>query len=581
MLSNIWNSYRSKRLAVKKFTAFSSCLYTLTKVGRYQYLPIDHYGLIIQMHYVKDFYSLSQKLRSTFADLHTQFVSCLNFAEQTQREKLQNILQLNQYSQFGQEHHFDSIKNIDNYRQQTPIREYDDYLPYIDLVKAGQINVLTQETVECLEPTSGSTGYCKLIPYTKSLYQDFQNGIAPWLYDLYKNNEIADGSFYWSITPALKNDSFTKSKIPIGSANDFGYFTQHQQEILQALSAVPFEANTSLDIDHFKENTLKNLLPDENLSFVSVWNPSFLTTLLDYFHENAEEMLLTFPDTARAIYLKEQWKKNLSQPNEFYEAVWPKLTLISCWADANAEPHAKNLRNYFSKTRIQGKGLISTEAFVSFPFENIPDHILAIRSNLYEFKPLDATDNTYLAHELEIGQQYEVIVTTSGGLYRYNLHDVIEITGYYKQTPLLRFVGRNHVIDHVGEKINELQLTTTLKKLQNNILNNTRFLLCSPERDSNNKLRYTVFIDTQDETKALHAFAEQLEESLVRNFHYRYARQLGQLEKVRIYKIRYERNANEIYLEKHFNDGKQLGQIKPAYVDKSLGWSSVFKGEWL
>ena len=78
---------------------------------------MDHYGLSIQMHYVKDFYSLSQKLRLTFADLHTQFVSCLNIAEQTQREKLQNILQLNQYSQFGQEHRFDSITNIDNYRQ--------------------------------------------------------------------------------------------------------------------------------------------------------------------------------------------------------------------------------------------------------------------------------------------------------------------------------------------------------------------------------------------------------------------------------------------------------------------------------
>lgn len=533
------------------------------------------------MHNVKDFYSLSQKLRSTFADLHSQFVSSLNSAEKTQREKFQNILQVNQYSQFGQEHHFDAIKNIDNYRQQIPIREYDDYLPYINLVKANQVKILTQETVECLEPTSGSTGYCKLIPYTKSLYQDFQNGIAPWLYDLYKNDEVSNGSFYWSITPALKNNLFTESKIPIGSANDFGYFTHQQQEILQTLSAIPVEVNAILNMDQFKENTLKNLLQNENISFISVWNPSFLTTLLDYFHENADRVLLASHDTVRTRYLKEQWGKNQSNPNEFYATVWPKLNLISCWADANAESHAKNLRNYFSKTLIQGKGLISTEAFVSFPFENLPGHILAVRSNFYEFKPLGETDNTYLAHELEIGKQYEVIVTTSGGLYRYNLHDVVEITGYYKQTPLLRFVGRNHVIDHVGEKINELQLSATLNKLQNNTLNNTRFLLCSPERDTQNQLRYTLFLDTQDDTEKLQKFSEQLEESLMMNFHYQYARQLGQLEKVRIYKIHDERNANVIYLEKHFNDGKQLGQIKPAYVDKSLGWSLVFKGEWL
>lgn len=56
------------------------------------------------MHNISKFYNLSKKLKSTFADLHSQFLSCLNSAEQTQREKLHEILQVNRYSQFGQEH---------------------------------------------------------------------------------------------------------------------------------------------------------------------------------------------------------------------------------------------------------------------------------------------------------------------------------------------------------------------------------------------------------------------------------------------------------------------------------------------
>jgi hypothetical protein len=523
---------------------------------------------------------LSKSLQDSFAHQANLFLASLDKIEITQHQKLFSTLKSNRGTQFGAEHAFYSIKNVDAYRKQIPIREYKDYVPYIERVQLGESQVLTNEPVYCFEPTSGSTGHCKLIPYTQSLYQEFQNGIAPWLHDLYQNKNISSGRFYWSITPAIKNIFSESKNIPIGMENDFNYFTEPQQKLLSALSAAPLEINALNDINQFKKNTLINLLLADDLSFISVWNPSFLSILLDYFFKNAEEILFSLKNIHRRDYLRSLWSQ-CNNSKEFFTRAWSNLTLISCWADASAESHAENLKLYFPAVSIQGKGLIGTEAFISFPFSNLPGHILSIRSHFFEFKPLDDTDNTYLAHELKIGQQYEVIVTTSGGLYRYNMHDIIEIIGYHKQAPILKFIGRNHVIDHVGEKINELQLTTILKKLQNNILNNTQFLLCAPEHDLQNKLCYTVFLDTQDEIKKLHQFSEELEETLIQNFHYRYARQLEQLEKVRVYKICDKRNANEIYLERHYKDGKQLGQIKPAYVDKSLGWSSVFKGEWI
>jgi hypothetical protein len=522
----------------------------------------------------------SKSLQDSFANQAKLFLASLDKVEVTQHQKLFSILRSNVGTQFATEHDFNSIKNADAYRKQIPICEYNDYIPYIERIKLGESQVLTNEPVYCFEPTSGSTGHCKLIPYTQSLYQEFQDGIAPWLYDLYQNKNIASGRFYWSITPALKNISSEKSIIPIGIENDFNYFSKSQQKFLSSLSAIPFGISIFNDINKFKKSTLVNLLLADDLSFVSVWNPSFFSTLLDYFFINAEEILLSLENSNRRNDLKHLWNQ-CSNSKEFFTNVWPNLNLISCWADAHAESHAENLKNYFPTVPIQGKGLIATEAFISFPFINLPDHILSIRSHFFEFKPLNETDNTYLAHELKIGKQYEIIVTTSGGLYRYNMHDIVEVMGYHKQAPLLKFIGRHYIIDHMGEKINELQLTITLKKLENNILNNTQFLLCAPECDTQNKLCYTVFLHTQDETKKLHIFAEQLEEFLIQNFHYRYARQLEQLGKVRIYKISNICNPNEMYLEKHFKEGKQLGQIKPAYVDKSLGWSSVFKGEWI
>ena len=54
------------------------------------------------------------------------------------------------------------------------------------------------------------------------------------------------------------------------------------------------------------------------------------------------------------------------------------------------------------------KGLIATEGIVTIPFEG--HHPLAIRSHFFEF--LDRNDQPKLAHELEAGSEYTVVLTT-------------------------------------------------------------------------------------------------------------------------------------------------------------------------
>ena len=47
--------------------------------------------------------------------------------------------------------------------------------------------------------------------------------------------------------------------------------------------------------------------------------------------------------------------------------IWPRLALISCWTDAAAGQFLPQLRELFPTIEIQPKGLLATEAFVSFP----------------------------------------------------------------------------------------------------------------------------------------------------------------------------------------------------------------------
>ena len=102
----------------------------------------------------------------------------------------------------------------------------------------------------------------------------------------------------------------------------------------------------------------------------------------------------------------------------------------------------------FPQVEIQPKGLLATEAIVSIPLLDSPAPALAVRSHFFEFAAVDFVGGGIvdsrrprLAHELECGGRYQILVTTAGGLYRYCLGDEVEVVGSSDQCPLLRFLG--------------------------------------------------------------------------------------------------------------------------------------------
>ena len=76
----------------------------------------------------------------------------------------------------------------------------------------------------------------------------------------------------------------------------------------------------------------------------------------------------------------------------------------------------------------------------------------------YEFIPVKAQDETKTLNinELEIGEDYEVVVTNLSGFYRYRIKDVVKVTGYYNETPILKFIyRRSQLLSLAGEKTSE------------------------------------------------------------------------------------------------------------------------------
>jgi hypothetical protein len=296
-------------------------------------------------------------------------------------------------------------------------------------------------------------------------------------------------------------------------------------------------------MDEWRRRTLRHLIACRDLALISVWHPTFLALLVEPLSD-------MFPGA--------------STPAALHARLWPRLRVISCWADAGASRPAAELAGLFPHARIQPKGLIATEGFVSLPLTGRDGAALAVRSHFFEF--LEDDGCARLAHQLTLGSEYSVVITTGGGCLRYRLHDRVRVAGFERQCPLLHFVGKEHLAsDWFGEKLNERQVRAALDALELN----ARFSLVACEGRS-----YTLFVETMESDGRLLAAAAALETSLQENIHYRYCRRLGQLTPLRV--CRLARGGQAAWLRESLRRGRQLGAVKPSALSPETGWMAGF-----
>lgn len=467
---------------------------------------------------------------------------------------LTGMLRANADAEFGRAHDFASLRTVADFQAAVPLSRWDDYQSAADRIADGERGVLTTEPVRLLEPSSGSTAATKLIPYTRSLAAQFQAGLKPWLADLYLSRpQLRRGRSYWSVTPAATHPQ-RSTAIPIGFEDDAAYLGPLAARLLTKVFAVPQDVARAPSMDEFRLQTSRALLGASDLALVSVWNPSFLTLLLDWMQANATEVLTYLPARRRVVC------DGALQAGD-WAVIWPHLGLLSCWADVQAARPAAELAARFPDVELQPKGLLATEAIVSIPVTAAGGAVLAAHSHFYEF--LDSAGQPHLADELEPAQRYEVVVTTGGGLYRYRMGDLVEVTGHHGALPILRFAGRaDKVSDLVGEKLNEAFVASCLDGL-----GAEGFAMLAPRLEP--APHYVIYTDRDHP-----ALAAGLDAALRASFHYDYARRLGQLGPVR--QVVVGQDAADRYLATCVARGQRLGDIKPtALAPVNWPWTDV------
>lgn len=414
-------------------------------------------------------------LRSRLA----RFYRSLEDPRAEQAGRLRDILAANAGTVYGREFGFAHIRNADEYRRAVPVRPYRAFAPYIDRMRNSESNVLVAQPLEMFAMSSGTEAEPKYIPVTRRFTVEHHYMHLMWLWQMMAARPLRIvGPVLTLISPA--ESERTPGGIPCGASSGKQY--RDQSIPMRRLHPVPYEVFLIPDCLRKYYAMLLFALPHDIRSANSV-NPSSLTLLADILNAHAEALLDDLyygtlnafpgftpeektrlglklrPAPGRARALREIYRANGKLlPRD----VWPNIAAINTWQGGCAPFYLPQVRAEWGDAAQRCWGLRATEGIFSVPHaDSSPSGTVAVGAHFLEFA--DATENeelfgefpeTLLAHELTPGRRYRLICTTSGGLYRYDMGDIVECTGFTARTPDIAFLHKaGGVVSITGEKV--------------------------------------------------------------------------------------------------------------------------------
>jgi hypothetical protein len=410
--------------------------------------------------------------------------------EKTQNRLLLKIVGQNRDTAFGRDHGFNTIRSLSEYRERVAVGDYERLRPYVERAQNGEAGVLTAAPVLMFTLTSGSTGQPKLIPVTEKTRRSHRQLTRFWYYRaLVDHPELFDGKLLGVVSPAVEGR--TAGGIPFGAAS--GLIYQSSPRWIQNAYALPYEVAAIKDFEAKYYLTVRLAL-EHDVTFLGTPNPSTILKLIETVNRRKHEIIKDIHDgtitplcnlssAMRALFSR-SLRKNPARARRLESLIksdgtlrpreyWPRLRLIGCWKGGTVGVRLQELARWFAKTTpVRDLGYMASEAQISLP---ISDEgcagILAIDKNFYEFIPEAEIGSprppTLDCAEVEEGKSYYLVLTTPGGLYRYDINDVVRVAGFYRRTPLIEFVRKGRDMTNLtGEKLHVNQVIEAVEQAQ-------------------------------------------------------------------------------------------------------------------
>nr|MDQ6906371.1 GH3 auxin-responsive promoter family protein [Chloroflexota bacterium] len=254
---------------------------------------------------------------------------------------------------------------------------------------------------------------------------------------------------------------------------------------------------------------------------------------------------------------------------------WPNLRVISCWKGGTMPLYLSKLPNYYGNCHVRDFGYMASEGRGSTPLVNAgAGGVLSVTSHFLEFLPEEQRDDPnaelLTCEQLQTNHQYYVFLTTSAGLYRYDINDVVRVVDFYHHTPVIEFVRKGQGISSItGEKLTESQVTAAvLEAVKRYGFNLEHFTACVEWGDPPH---YTFYAELGDDvgTEECRRFLQAVDRALyAQNIEYeskRESQRLGPLVLKRVAPGSYQRLRQQRVAE-----GAPEAQVKIPHLSTNM-----------
>ncbi|XP_071788237.1 uncharacterized protein [Asterias amurensis] len=397
---------------------------------------------------------------------------------------LMKLLARDAKTEYGRRHGFSDIKSLQEFREKHPLTKYEHYRDYFTRLADGEKNVCVATKLRRFGTSSGTTGKGKLIPMVSS--KEFERVVLAISSLLFSPSPVQK-AFMLYCKPAEK---FTKSGMRIAPV----MFIPEGKIVDLFMSAIqnlpPIGLQISTDFEATYVHTLFALI-DKNIGQFFAPFASQIYRALKMLEDEHEMFLedLTLGRVNPKIQLEEGIRRSLDAAltadparvdelrREFAKGfvgivgrIWPHMTHVST---IDISGYMKKLNATYTKgTRLFSSGYACTEGLIGVNtwLDTTPQQYTFLPHQMVvEFIPehlsTEESPHTLLIDEVEVGQRYEIAITTTSGFYRYRLGDVVEVVDFIEFCPVFTVMYRTgELLNLRSEKIDVVVVNKAIQE---------------------------------------------------------------------------------------------------------------------
>ena len=446
----------------------------------------------------------------------------------TQELVLMEMIAANKDTEFGKKHNFENIKSVEDYRKNVPLSDWEDYADYAKRMENGEENVTFPGKATYFYRTSGTTAAYKYIPESE------REAMSRKAISRARNTEIflmASLKSANRIFAFFNKSSTAKTPAGIACGTASGRSSElANQELIKHLTFVPQIVN-EFEGEQLLYVMLRCSLVYSDVTSIIGNNALMVKNLVEFAIKNAEDLIedirngsckyemsdelkgmlkeaLT-PNPARADELLALYKEGHFTPRYY----WKYLMAAGFWLGGSVGVYVNDVRPLLpATTRYFDVGYGSSETKINIPTKpETPAAPLATFCSFYEFIPEEGGE-PLMAHELEAGKNYEIILTTNAGLYRYRLKDLIHVESFTGTTPDIYFVSKiTDVANLAQEKIPGSMLSEAVRDTTNELGFEHVMTQVYPDSTSTN---YVICTELKNKPDDIDEFTANLDEGL-------------------------------------------------------------------